>query len=161
MKLNDEKINTIVDAIKERYKDEAFHKIHAHAIKEHVFLHFAISEYVSDQAPVADDKDLQIKELKTELGKTYELITEWHSQLDAVHDYLCSLTSAKPPLQDGQMLSAAEECIFKIDSLIPNGDKLGELIDQIQSRIPNMHPLNRSQCHHLGKLLYAKLKDNG
>ena len=63
--------------------------------------------------------------------------------------------------QPNQSTTLEKECINMIHSLIPNGDKLGEMINEIQNRVPNMPALNRSLCHHLGKMLNAVIKNHG
>lgn len=164
--MDNEKINAIVTAIKKQYADKSKYPME-HEIRKHVFLHFALMDCIHENAsgkdtiPCGDSKDVEIEELKIELQKVFSGLSTWSEQLNNVHNYLCSLTRAKPTLKDGEMIGLDVECIHKIDSLVPNGDKLGELIDKVQHRIPNLPAMGRFHCHHLGKMLSAAIKDNG
>jgi len=104
-----------------------------------------------------NNSDNKPKELKQS-----DELTLAHAQLDQIANHLNAVPGddlTADDLHDG-VDTIANACIRKINKLIPNGDRLGELIDEVQKHtLPAHEILGRSQCHHLGKRLYTKIKD--
>jgi len=143
-------INDLLDRIKQDYPEHYNYAIAEFggrsALAGMLFLQFACIDYVDNSK---DKPQEQSKELQ-ELTLAYDQLDEIAKHLNAVPGE--DLTA--DDLHDG-VDTIAKACIRKIDKLIPNGDRLGELIYEVTG-IANMSP---GQAHHIGKRLYAKIKE--
>jgi len=155
--VNDTLTDTIVANIAKKYPEDFPEERYIHILREKV-RHQLIIQQALNEVNKSEEND-EIKTLREALDYKSKSLRLCEDQLIEIANYLnaeCGKDLSPEEVIEGDTLAKA--CIRKIDTLIPNGDRLGDLIDKTQSYVPNLPIIGRSQCHHLGKMLSSAIK---